>query len=163
MPSIDSGRIRTIGSPAVVRPTMAWASLPPLIRILSRLRIDISPEGGNILRQIAKDQVRAIAAKVSFSWLVFRQRKDALGIVSLLDQRPIGIARVLVRIAEQEFSERCDIGIVDRIAQALRLVALPIDSRLAYAVLEAERLIRTIVVCGKDSELSERLSARAPV
>ena len=129
---------------------------PPLIRILFRLRIDISPEGGNILRQIAENQVRAIAAKVSFSWLVFRQWKDALGIVALLDQRPIGIARVLVRIAEQEFPERCDIGIVERIAQAFWLVALPIDSRLAYAVLEAERLIRTIVVRGEDSKLSER-------
>ena len=162
MPSIGSGRIRTIGSPAVVRPTMEWASLPPLIRIVFCLRIDVSPEGGNILRQIAKDQVRAVAAKVSFSWFVFRQWKDALGIVSLLDQRPIGVTRVLVGIAEQEFSERCDIGVVERIAQALRLVAFPIENWLAYAVLEAERLIRTVVVRGEDSEFSERCRPGLP-
>ena len=135
---------------------MAWASFHPHLRILLRLRIDISPEGGNILRQIAKHQVGAVAAKISFAGLVFGQRKDALGIVPLLDQRPICIARVLVGIAEQKFPERGDIGVVDRVAQARWLVALPIDDRLAYAVLEAERLIRPM-----SSVVSDTSSANA--
>ena len=76
------------------------------------------------------------------------------------EQRPLGVFVVFVRVTEEKFSQRDNVGVIDLWLGGIT-VPLPIDPRLADAIGKPERLDTVEIRGFEPTHLVERLRTTA--
>ena len=104
-----------------------------------RLPFEVLPKAADVLPQIAQYQEGAVVPEVASPWIVGCARQQVLGIASRVEQRPVGVNPIFVRIAEQELTQGGPIAVFRRKRRG-RVFLLPVEVGLADAVDKAERL-----------------------
>src|SRR3981189_2481805 len=66
------------------------------------LTLEILPESPNILLQIAKNQVSAIAPEIAFCWIISSAGQQVVWVRDGIEQGAVGEVAVLVLAAEEE-------------------------------------------------------------
>ncbi len=128
----------TSGAPDIVLPTIASAQARRSAGSPPVLLVEAAPEGRHVLRELAHDEVAAVAAEVGERRLVLGARQA--GGAHRVEQRTGGVEAVLVRIAEHELAQAGEVAVVEPQLVAHRPAARPVGLGLRDAVGEAEGL-----------------------
>src|SRR5882672_3518808 len=70
------------------------------------------PESAHILIELAHHQVGSVTAEILLRRRVFSRKQTARQLLDPVEQGPVGVFAILVRISEQKFSQRDDIGVL---------------------------------------------------
>jgi hypothetical protein len=87
---------------STVAPASHHRACDPLahLGVAASLAVDEVPEAVDVLAQLAQDEVAAIATEVGTIGRILGARQSCPG-ACRIEQRPVGVAAILVRIAEQ--------------------------------------------------------------
>ncbi len=105
------------------------------------LPVEELPEAADVLMELPEHQVAAVAPEVAPVGRVLRRRQvERPGIRARVDQGTLGVAAVLVAVAEHDFARSDHVDILDRLLVVGIERTSPVELRLAQPVDEAERL-----------------------
>ena len=91
--------------------------------------------------ELAEHEIAAVAAEVApLRHVLGRRQVERARIMGRVEQRPVGMAAVLVAVAEHDLARRHQVGVGGGLLVVGREQAPPVDARLAQPVGEAERL-----------------------
>ncbi len=114
---------------------------PALLGPAVRLPVEELPEAADVLMELAEHEIAAVAAEVApLRHVLGRRQVERARIMGRVEQRPVGMAAVLVAVAEHDLARRHQVGVFGRLLVVGREQAPPVDARLAQPVGEAERL-----------------------
>src|SRR5215216_2406197 len=94
-------------------------------KISASLLIKKLPEASDVLFQLPHNQIASVSRQVFFRGRIFRVEQTCGGSIGV-EQGPVGYLSVLVRITEQELTQRDDVGVSQLSARPFQLL-LPID------------------------------------
>src|SRR5262249_51110153 len=107
--------------------------------ITGRSGIEKLPEASDILSELSHHEISSVQAKILLPRMIFRFEQLLTPGILWAYQRTVSESSVLIRVAQQEFTEGNDVSICKLIAIAGHLARLlPVERGLADAINEAE-------------------------